>query len=38
MSEILPVLRSQAECEEWVYALPARLRKRWKPIWSHLYG
>lgn len=35
-------LRTQAECEEWVikriYDLPARLRKIWKPIWSHLYG
>lgn len=36
------ILHTQDECCEHVrkciYALPARLRRVWKPIWSHLYG
>lgn len=34
-------LRTQEECIEVVkqriFDLPARLRKIWKPIWSHIY-
>lgn len=34
-------LRTQEECIEAVkkciYDLPAKLRKKWKPVWEHLY-